>query len=167
MFMIAAVANNGAIGKGNQLPWRSKEDLQIFKRMTTGKIVVMGRKTAESLGKPLPDRVNVVISRDAARVPAGFSHMRGMPDVAKLSVYSNREVAIIGGAEVYRLAMPYVCRVYLTHLDVEVPDADTFFPMEEMAAANLISLETLVVQEETETTPAFKQVVYGDKEWIV
>ena len=103
---------------------------------------------------------------DENRVPAGFSHMRDMPDVAKLSVYSNREVAIIGGAEIYRLAMPYVHRVYLTHLDVEVPDADTFFPMEEMAAANLISLETLVVQEETATTPAFKQVVYGDKEWI-
>lgn len=166
MFMIAAVAKNGAIGKGNQLPWRSKEDLQIFKRMTTGKIVVMGRKTAESLGKPLPDRVNVVISRDAARVPAGFAHLRGMSDVAKLSVYSNCEVAIIGGAEIYRLALPYAHRVYLTHLDVEVPDADIFFPMEEMAAENLISLETLVVQKETETTPSFKQVVYGDKEWI-
>lgn len=165
MFIIAAVDRNGAIGKSNELPWRSREDLKLFKKMTAGRIVVMGRKTADSLRSPLPNRFNIVLSSEPSHAPAGFCHMKSMVDVANLSLYTRLEVAVIGGAEIYRLALPYANRVFITHLDIEVTGADTFFPLDEMHKG-MVSLETLVVQEETETTPAFKQIVYGDKEWI-
>ncbi|WKD51579.1 dihydrofolate reductase [Microbulbifer spongiae] len=130
--LIAAVARNGAIGKDNGLPWRLSGDLQFFKRITMGKPVVMGRKTFESIGRPLPGRNNIVITRNAswqagsvevvASLEAGLCRAREWA----LKVGA-AEVMVIGGAQIYRQALPLASHLYITEVDAEV-DADAFFP---------------------------------------
>ncbi|AWF82939.1 dihydrofolate reductase [Microbulbifer sp. A4B17] len=130
--LIAAVARNGAIGKDNELPWRISGDLQFFKRTTMGKPVVMGRKTFESIGRPLPGRVNIVITRNTDWVAEGVEVVQSLEKA--LSLAQNcacdsgaSEVMIIGGAQIYRQALPLASRLYITEVDAKV-DGDAFFP---------------------------------------
>ncbi|MBC7553757.1 MAG: dihydrofolate reductase [Taibaiella sp.] len=127
-FVVAAAENN-AIGKDNTLPWRLPEDLKFFKRTTTGKAVVMGRKTYQSLGKPLPGRLNVVLSRTAGlALPEGvllFADLKAA--LAALEETGIEEACIIGGGVIFELAMPLAERLYLTRVHAVV-DGDTFFP---------------------------------------
>lgn len=130
--LVVAAARNGVIGSDGAMPWRLSTDLKRFKALTLGKPIIMGRKTFQSIGKALPGRRNIVITRDA-----GFS----APDVeavasveAALSLGRNHalahdvdEVCVIGGGEIYRQALPIADRVYLTRVDCE-PDGDTYFP---------------------------------------
>ncbi|SDK00788.1 type 3 dihydrofolate reductase [Microbulbifer yueqingensis] len=130
--LIAAVARNGAIGLGNSLPWRISGDLQYFKRTTLGKPVVMGRKTFESIGRPLPGRDNIVISRNpqwgADGVISVSSLGQALAVAGESAVASGAdEVMVIGGAEIYRQALPLARRLYLTEVDAEV-EGDAFFP---------------------------------------
>jgi dihydrofolate reductase len=115
---------NRVIGAGNRLPWHLPEDFQWFKRMTTGHIVVMGRKTFQSIGRPLPHRTTLVLSR------TGFVHP-GVATIADLSeidlARETREVFICGGAQVYAQALPRCSDLYLTLVKQRV-DGDTFFP---------------------------------------
>lgn len=127
--LIAALDANGAIGKGNDLPWRLPDDLKRFKTLTLGKPVLMGRKTAQSLGRALPGRTNLVLTR-SGRVP--FDGMRAVGSIDEAMQAARNESAIelcvIGGGEIYALMLPFADRLDLTHVETVVEDADAFFP---------------------------------------
>lgn len=126
--IIVAVANNNEIGKDNNLLWHITEDMKYFRRVTSGHTVIMGRKTWESIGKPLPNRRNIVISRtlNADALPGAeiFSSL----ERALATLPENEEHFIIGGGEIYRQALPLAQKLYLTQVHTTINDADTFFP---------------------------------------
>lgn len=130
--IIVAAAKNGVIGCNNQLPWHLPQDLKYFKSVTLGKPVIMGRKTYESIGKPLPGRPNIVITRSkdwsAAEgvIVTGSFEQALFEAKSLLAAESADEAIVIGGAEIYRLALQLADRVYLTHVDIE-PEGDAFF----------------------------------------
>ncbi|AOS95942.1 Dihydrofolate reductase type 3 [Microbulbifer aggregans] len=130
--MIAAMAQNRAIGRDNTLPWRISGDLKFFKQVTMSKPVVMGRKTFESIGRPLPGRANIVITRNPEWRAEGVTTVSSLEDallVARQSAAESgaEEVMVIGGAEIYRQALPMARRLYITEVEAEV-DGDAFFP---------------------------------------
>lgn len=130
--MIAAVSRNGVIGTDNQLPWYLPEDLKFFKRMTQGKPLVMGRKTFASIGRALPGRLNIVVTRDAGFAAAGVRVCHDLDEALALAeqqaiIDGVEEVMVMGGGEVYAQAMPRASRLYLTEVDVEI-DGDARFP---------------------------------------
>src|ERR1700744_1798582 len=108
--MIVAMAQNGVIGRDNSLPWRLPEDLRRFKAITWGKPLLMGRKTFESIGKPLPGRRNLVLTRDLAWRAQGVDVVRSVEEALEL-VRGAPELAVIGGAEIYRLTLPIAQRI--------------------------------------------------------
>jgi dihydrofolate reductase len=124
--LIVAMAQNGVIGRGNTLPWRLPRDLKRFKAFTLGKHILMGRKTYESLGRPLPGRSNLVLTRDRRWLAPGVVVVHSLEE-AMAQVGANDELVAIGGAEIYRLVLPIARRIYLTHVHADVA-GDTFFP---------------------------------------
>ena len=125
--LIAAIDRRYAIGRGNALPWRLPDDLAHFKALTRGGTVLMGRKTAESLGRALPERRNLVLT-GSGRVPfAGMEAVDSL-DAALARLAPGERLWVIGGAQVYALALPLAVRLFLTHVDAVVEDADAFFP---------------------------------------
>lgn len=124
--MIAAMANNRVIGKDNQMPWHLPADFAWFKRSTMGKPVVMGRKTYDSIGRPLPGRLNVVISRDESLEIEGVTTVTSIEQALEL-VNDVEEVMIIGGGSIYETCLPKANKLYLTYIDFNV-DGDTQFP---------------------------------------
>ncbi|AAN56632.1 type 3 dihydrofolate reductase [Shewanella oneidensis MR-1] len=124
--MIAAMANNRVIGKDNKMPWHLPEDLRHFKAMTLGKPVVMGRKTFESIGRPLPGRHNIVISRQADLQIEGVTCVTSF-EAAKRVAGDCEELVVIGGGQLYKQLLPQADRLYLTQINLDV-DGDTFFP---------------------------------------
>lgn len=129
--LIAAMDRKRLIGRDNALPWRLPEDLRHFKATTLGKPVIMGRKTWESLGRPLPGRRNIVVSRNAGYAAAGAELATSLPAALALAGDAD-EAFVIGGAELYRQALPLAQRLYLTEIDAEFA-GDAWFP--EFAAA--------------------------------
>lgn len=127
IILIAAVGRDGAIGRDGQLIWRMREDMRRFRRLTTGHPVVMGRRTFESLPAALPDRRNIVITRNAALAPGG-AETAPSPEAALAMCAGESEVFIIGGGEIYRHFMPLATRLEITLVDRDTPDADTSFP---------------------------------------
>ncbi|HUR40776.1 MAG TPA: dihydrofolate reductase [Verrucomicrobiae bacterium] len=125
--LVVAMDEGGLIGRDGQLPWRLPEDLKHFKRLTLGKTVLMGRKTWDSLGKPLPERQNWVLSRAASFKPAGATVFPSF-DVA-LAAHHQGELVVIGGAGVFRDALPLARRIYLTRVQARL-DGDTWFPLD-------------------------------------
>lgn len=127
--LIAALDRNGAIGKDNALPWRLPDDLRHFKSLTLGKPILMGRKTAESLGRALPGRLNLVLTR-SGRVPFEEMHaVASLQEALTLAAEeSARELFVIGGGDVYALALPLASTLHLTRVDTKIDAADTFFP---------------------------------------
>jgi dihydrofolate reductase len=123
--LIAAVAANGVIGRNNALPWRLKGDMQFFRRTTTGHTVVMGRKTWESLSRPLPGRRNVVVSRNPDFRAEGAELASSLE--AALALAGEGPIFVIGGAMLYRQALPYAGRLLLTEVAAEV-EGDARFP---------------------------------------
>ena len=124
--LIVALAENHCIGINNQLPWRQSNDLQHFKKITLGKPVIMGRKTYESIGKPLPNRPNIIISRDKSYNVDSCEVYHSLLDALK--AYSKEpEVMIIGGAQIFLEALPLVNNIYLTWIHAHI-DGDAFFP---------------------------------------
>ncbi len=124
--LIAAVARNGVIGGNNEMPWHIGEDLKRFKAITSGHPVVMGRKTFESLGRALPNRRNIVITRNGAYEAPGAEVAASLEEALALFA-PEEEVFIIGGGEIYRQALPLAGRMYLTWVDTDV-EGDTSFP---------------------------------------
>ena len=127
---IVAMSENNAIGRGNELPWHLPADMQFFKRTTMGKPVLMGRKTYESLGKPLPGRLNIVVSRDKNfAVPDGVLICDNINDaVERLEAEAVEEGFIIGGGKIFEETMSQAERMYITRVHADISDADTFFP---------------------------------------
>ncbi|WP_162598325.1 type 3 dihydrofolate reductase [Vibrio rumoiensis] len=124
--MIAAMANNRIIGKDNQMPWHLPADFAWFKRCTMGKPIVMGRKTYESIGRPLPGRLNIVISRDASLSIEGVTTVTSI-EQAKQVVGNVDELMIIGGGTIYDYCLPLADCLYLTFIDADI-EGDTQFP---------------------------------------
>ncbi|HEX5371128.1 MAG TPA: dihydrofolate reductase [Aquabacterium sp.] len=126
LILIAAVARNGAIGKDNALLWRLPEDLKFFKRTTLGCPVLMGRKTFESIGRPLPGRRNIVITRNTAWQHEGVDVAHSLDD-ALAQVGPQDRIFVIGGGELYAQALPRADELILTEVDADF-EGDTFFP---------------------------------------
>ncbi|MFT5879533.1 MAG: dihydrofolate reductase [Moritella sp.] len=124
--MIAAMANNRVIGLDNKMPWHLPAELQLFKRATLGKPIVMGRNTFESIGRPLPGRLNIVLSRRAEYQPAGVVVVATL-DEAVTAAGDVEELMIIGGATIYNQCLAAADRLYLTHIDLTTA-GDTWFP---------------------------------------
>ena len=126
--LIAAVAENGVIGREGGLPWRLPEDLKFFKAATMGKPIIMGRKTWQSIGKPLPGRLNIVMTRDRAWHAAGVTVAHDLEAALRAAQETGAvEVMIIGGADIYEMALPRADRIYLTQIQKEF-DGDAAFP---------------------------------------
>ena len=123
--LVAAMGKNRAIGLAGRMPWHLPAELQHFKRVTMGKTIVMGRKTWQAIGRPLPGRQNIVISRDPAFMARSVELVGSLNEALELA--ESDEVMIIGGGQIYELAMPVAQRMVLTLIDIE-PEADTWFP---------------------------------------
>jgi dihydrofolate reductase len=124
--IIVAVAQNGAIGSNNSLPWHLPDDLKRFKALSLGKPVVMGRRTFDSIGRPLPGRTNIVVSRQSGRVIEGVRVVHSL-DEALAAAGAVPEVVVIGGAEIFRQVLPRTDTIHLTRVHAHV-DGDVFFP---------------------------------------
>ncbi|WP_438444553.1 dihydrofolate reductase [Gorillibacterium sp. sgz5001074] len=122
---VVAMDRNRGIGLNNKLPWHLPADLKFFRQTTTGHPVLMGRKTYESIGKPLPNRTNVVLTRDPDYQPEGVLVLHS-PEEA-VGQFRDEELFVIGGAEIFRLLMPVADKLVVTHID-HTFEADTFFP---------------------------------------
>jgi dihydrofolate reductase len=126
--LIAAIGTNRVIGHDNELPWYLPDELKRFKALTTGHPIIMGRKTYESIGKPLPNRLNIVITRDPSLVIDGCTVVTSFDEALEVAKKADPEIAfVIGGAQIYALALPKAARLYLTHVDT-APEGDILFP---------------------------------------
>jgi len=135
--LIAAMAKNNVIGKDNDMPWHLPDDLKFFKSKTVGRPVIMGRKTFESIGsRPLPNRPNLVISRNPAFVGEGVTVFTSV-DEALATLTDVEEVIIMGGGQLYAQMLPHADRLYVTLIDAEI-DGDTFFPNWQALAWNTL-----------------------------
>mgnify|MGYP001615647395 FL=1 len=124
--LIAAIARNRVIGKDNALPWKLPADMRRFKQLTIGKPIIMGRKTFESIGRPLPDRMNVIITRNKDFHAEGCTVVHSLDEVIT-SVGEAQEVMVIGGSSVFQQFLPYAKRMYLTIIDEDI-EGDVLFP---------------------------------------
>ncbi|GJG96494.1 dihydrofolate reductase [Cupriavidus pauculus] len=138
--LIVARARNGVIGRDNTLPWRLPEDLQHFKRTTLGAPIVMGRKTWDSIGRPLPGRRNIVVSRNRGLKLEGAEVVGSLEDAQRLCV-GVEQVFLIGGAQLYAEALPSADRLIVTEIDADVP-GDAFFPAVDRSTWMEVSRET-------------------------
>lgn len=154
--LVVAMAKNRVIGFKGDMPWRMPVDLQHFKRVTMGKPIIMGRKTFDSIGKPLPGRRNVVISRQASLSISGCEVFNSL-DTALDALSDEPEVMIIGGGNVYQQAMPTVEKLYVTLIDAE-PEGDTFFPAWNESEWREISREQCEKDEKNDYSCAFVQL---------
>lgn len=137
--LIAALDRNRAIGRAGTMPWHLTDDLKRFKALTLGKPVLMGRKTALAIGRALPGRANLVLTRGGAAPFAGQFVVHSL--AAAIDFAHGAELAVIGGGEVYALTLPRATRLHLTEIDSAVADADTFFPAFDRAAWREVARE--------------------------
>lgn len=130
--LIVAMDNNRLIGRNNQLPWHLPEDLRFFKQQTLGKPIIMGRKTYESIGKPLPGRVNIILTRNLDYRPVNANEqvkvVHSIDGAILASQAEETEICVIGGSEIYQLALPMADRLYITEVDAEF-EGDAWFPV--------------------------------------
>jgi dihydrofolate reductase len=157
--LIAAVAANGVIGDRGALPWRLSSDQKRFRRLTMGKPVVMGRKTFESIGKPLEGRDNIVVSRRPGFAADGVTVASGLAAALAVAATSARasggdEIMVIGGGEVYAAALRLADRLYITHVDAK-PGGDARFPTIDPAVWRVVSREQLPAGERDTAATAF------------
>ena len=184
--IIVAIADNGAIGKNNELLWHISEDLKFFRRTTLGCPVIMGRKTFESIGRPLPKRQNIVVSRRGFEAPEGVTVVESLEEAYKAveqglsenqaaaapasasitsdpaSVTSDQigihRLFIMGGGQIYAQALPDMDRLIITHVHTVIEDADTFFPAIDPAVWQVAERSELMTDPETGYT--FEFVTY-------
>ncbi len=152
--LIAAMDKQQVIGYQNRLPWHVSADLKWFKAMTLGKPVLMGRKTFESIGKPLPGRQNIVISHDANYLADGVDVVTEINAAMFIVDSAIDEIMVIGGATIYQQTLPLAQRLYLTRLDIEV-EGDTFFPEWSLNEWHLTNVEKFT-DEKTGITGEFQ-----------
>lgn len=143
--IIAAVAENGVIGADGQMPWKLSTDLRRFKAITTGKPVIMGRKTFASIGRPLPNRVNIVVTRAPRFQAEGVVVVPTLDSAVSAAIAAGAasdvvEAMVIGGGEIYRAFLPRADRLYITHVALS-PEGDTHFPPIDASTWRLVSSE--------------------------
>ena len=144
--MMAAMAKGRVIGLNDDMPWHLPADLQFFKRVTLGKPIIMGRKTFDSIGRPLPGRQNIVLTRDANLIIEGVECVQTIEE-ALACVKGVEEIMIIGGATIYNQFLKSANRLYITHIDLEVK-GDTYFPdFETVASWNEVNRESHLADE--------------------
>lgn len=142
LVLVAALDRRNGIGRDNTLPWHLPEDLKRFKALTLGKPVLMGRKTAESLGRALPKRRNLVLTRSGQLPFDGMEAVASLDEAIALAARDGAvELCVIGGGEVYALALPRATRLHLTRVDTVVDDADAFFPVFDPAQWRAVARE--------------------------
>ncbi len=151
---IVAMAENRVIGKDNQLPWRLPADLRHFKALTLGKPVLMGRKTHESIGRALPGRRNIILTRNSGFQAAEGAEVVSSIDVAMESLKATDELMLIGGAELYRELLPRVQRIYLTVVHAQV-EGDCYFPELNLTEWRQTSCEDHAADEENRYSYSF------------
>lgn len=155
--IIAAVAQNGAIGKDNDLLWHLGGDLKRFKQLTTGHTVVMGRRTWESLPKrPLPGRTNIVMTTNPGFAAEGAMVVHSVPALFKALKGSDDEVFVMGGAAIYTLLMPFTRRLYITRVYRDY-EADVFFPTIDLSEFTLVKLGEPMVDEPSGLDYAYEE----------
>lgn len=163
--LIVAIADNNAIGRNNDLLWHISEDLKFFKRTTMGCPVIMGRKTFESIGRPLPKRLNIVVSRRGFEAPEGVVVVGSLEeayerveDIGFSADHQERQsdrVFIMGGGQIYAQALPEMDRLIITHVHTVIDDADTFFPVIDPAVWVVSERSELMTDPETGYTFEF------------
>lgn len=153
---IVAMARNRVIGKDNKIPWYLSSDLKYFKRKTVGHHVIMGRKSFQSIGKPLPNRTNIIITRNPFFIVSGCLTARSVEEALGIALDNGEEEAfIIGGGAVYRASMPYWDRLYLTEVEAD-PAGDVFFPEFDVSEWMLRSAERHEADEKNDHAFTFK-----------
>ena len=125
--IIVAVAKGGAIGKEGKMPWKIPGEQRQFKDLTTGHVVVMGRTSYEEIGHPLPNRTNIVVSKTKVFSGENLYTVKSLKEAIERA--GQEEIFIAGGAELFQEALPLANKIYMTYVDMEVPDADRFFPI--------------------------------------
>lgn len=163
--LIAALAQNRVVGIDNQLPWHLPEDLKYFRRTTTGKTVIMGRKTYDSIGRPLPNRSNIVVSRNPACKIDNVQVVNSLPAALALAenishINGVDEIMVIGGATLYEAALPVAQRLYLTLVHATV-EGDAYFPEVDFSQWQEVAREDFSASENNPYAYSF--VVYDKK----
>ena len=167
--IIVAIADNNAIGRNNELLWHISEDLKFFKRTTLGCPVIMGRKTFESIGRPLPKRLNIVVSRSGYEAPEGVRVVASLEEAFDLAgveilrsaqndIETSSRVFVIGGGQIYAQAISQVDSMVITHVHTVIEDADTFFPAIDPSVWTVAERSEL--QTDPETCYTFEFVKY-------
>ena len=153
---IVAAAKNQVIGSGNQIPWHLPHDFKYFKRTTLNHHIIMGRKNYESIGKPLPKRTNVVITRNPFYISTGCIVVHSLEEALNVAHENGEDEAfIIGGGVIYELAMPFIDRIYITDVDLEV-EGDVFFPAIDLEIWKEISAESFKADEKNPADMVFR-----------
>ena len=124
--IIVAVAKGGAIGKEGKMPWKIPGEQRQFKDLTTGHVVIMGRRSYEEIGHPLPERTNIVVSKTKVFSGENLYTVKSLQEAIERA--GQEEIFIAGGAEIFQEALPLADKIYMTYVEMEVPDADRFFP---------------------------------------
>lgn len=157
--IIVAVADNGVIGRDNELPWRLSADLQRFKTLTMGHHLLLGRKTFESIGRALPGREMIVVSRGTPKLPAGVHLATSVEEgIERASGYGEDELFVAGGASIYAATLPLCDRVYLTRVAAEI-EGDVRFPETDFSAWHELQREELGTDEKNQYPTTY--VVYA------
>lgn len=138
--IVAAVAANGVIGRDGTLPWHLPDDLRHVKRLTLGHVLVMGRRTYDSIGRPLPGRTTIVVTRQPDWQASGVLTATGVPEALARAAEIDDEVFVLGGHDIFRLALPVADRMVLSRVDAR-PDGDTVFPPVDWAAWREVARE--------------------------
>ncbi|CAH0992855.1 IS1595 family transposase ISSsu9 [Sinobacterium norvegicum] len=145
------MADNRVIGRNNQLPWYLPNDLKYFKRVTMAKPVIMGRKTFDSIGRPLPGRTNIVVTRNSDYQAEGVKVVHSLAEALAMAesiaiIEGGDEVMVIGGAQLYEEALPYTDNLYLTKVHSDSVEGDAYFPELDWAQWNQVSIERFAAE---------------------
>jgi dihydrofolate reductase len=155
--LIVAASINNAIGKNGKMPWHLPNDLKYFKNTTWAMPVIMGRKTFESMGKLLPGRKNIVITRQKGYKPEGAVAVQSLSDALFLANEMDvKEIFVTGGGEIYKMAWEKANRIYITRVKMEAPDADTFFPVIDPQEWKLVSQKDFEADEKNSYSHSFQ-----------
>jgi dihydrofolate reductase len=154
--LVVAVARNGVIGRGDELPWKLSSDLKRFKSLTMGHCLVMGRKTFQSIGRPLPGRQTIVLSR--SEFHCEFPEVQVVADLESIdsALQTNRQVMIVGGAQIYQAAIDYCSQIWITRVLADVP-GDTYFPIIDWSQWQRESFESIAAGERDQWPSEFEK----------
>lgn len=154
--LVAAIDKNNVLGKENTMPWHLPADLVRFKKLTTGHPIIMGRKTYDSIGKPLPERTNIVLTRADIEIE-GCVVVHSIEEAVEKAKQESEQIFVIGGAQIFALTLPLADRLDLAFVDTEVEGADVFFPEYDLAQWKEIYKDTHKADEKNEF----------DIEWVI